>query len=215
MADTGFISAAIYEQFLMSRATVITEDLKKDPLTVNKFVQQTLPCLELEELSVESECPCAPPSGCTWFRTTLPIPTPLVELISVTGIGGNLSELIHYTYRDWEKVKFSLQSRIPAERNRAYYTIRNNYLYLLGNTHVKSVAISGVFYDPVETQRHPLCGEVFSDCKPFLDYPLYVDPSRYQQMLLLTFQSIGGMRSTAAFDSTNNTQPPTTIEPTR
>lgn len=211
ISDTGWFNAAIYESFLSARATLVRAEHEKDSAASNKYVLQNLGCLELEEVRTE-ECPCAPPSGCTWFRTTLPIPLPIGELHSVTSIGGNLQKLKHYTYRDWHTIKFSLQARNEAERTRGYYTIKNSYIYL-ASPKVHAVSISGVFYDPVETQRHPQCG-VSSTCQPFLDYPIYIDPAHYQALLISTYQLISGMKAKAPLDTKNNAQQAVTSEPT-
>lgn len=214
VADAEWFPAAIYEQFIAARATDILEELLKDASTPNKFVQQTIGCVALERVRVE-ECPCAPPSGCTWLRTTLPIPVVIGDIISVSGIGGNLEMLQSYTYRDWQTVKFSLESRLPAERTRGYFCIRNNYLYVIQKTSptLKALAIAALFYDPVEVQRFPQCSLTFDRCKPFLDYPLYIDPAKYQKLLASTFQLATGMKRGALLDTTNNAQPPIQPEP--
>ncbi len=214
-ADNGWFPASIYEQFLASRATDILEVLTKEKSTVNKFVQQTLGCIEFEETPVE-ECPCAPPSGCTWFKSSRPLPNIIGDMIAVTAIGGNLEKLEHYTYCDWQAVKFRLNSRIPAERTRGYYCIRNHHIYILVKSKIRALSIAAIFYDPVEAQRYPLCGQVPSRCNSFVDdYDLYIDPGKYQKLLATTFQLITGMRNGAVLDTTNNAQPAVAKEPTR
>lgn len=205
-ADGSFWGASIYSSFLASRATDILEELRRDDSTIKKSTQQTIGCLAMEEAPVE-ECPCAPPSGCTWFKSKLPLPQYIGDLLSVTAIGGNLKELEHFTYRDWTSVKFSLQSRIKAERERGYYAIRNNYLYIITKG-VKVVSVSGLFYDPPEVQRFPNCGETTDYCSPFLDFSLCIDPAKYQKLLAMTAQFVQGMRGQAPLDTTNNAQPP-------
>lgn len=211
-ADNGYYSGAIYESFLSARATLVQAEQIKDLSSLNKFVVQNVGCIKLQEVRVE-ECPCAPPSGCTWFRTEIPIPLPIGDLHSVTSIGGNLEELQHFTYRPWHTIKFSLNARNPAERTRGYYTVKNNYLYVV-SSQIKAVSLSGVFFDPVETQRHPQC-EPFSDCLPFLDFPIYIDPAHLQTIVISTFQLISGMRANAPLDTRNNFQPAAGIEPVK
>lgn len=214
VADDGWFSGVVYEQCLAARAMDISEEIKNDKSTINKFTQQHLSCEALEVVPVE-DCPCAPPSGCTWRRTKTEIPTPIGTLIAVTGIGGNLEELKSYTYRDWYSIKYSLNAILEAERNRGYYTIKHGQIYLVGDDHLKAIAVSGIFYDPVEAARRPKCGESFSDCSPFLDYNLYIDPAKYQKILATTFQLIKGLQGGAFLDTTLNSQPPTQNEPVR
>lgn len=214
-ADAGWFPGAVYGQFLAARAQDILEDVTLHPNAPNKFVQQTLGCVMLEEARVE-ECPCAPPSGCTWLRTAEPLPTPIGDLIAVTGIGGNLEKLDHLTYRDWTNMKFTLQSRIPAERRRTYYTLRNNYLYAIGPSNLlKAVAVAGMFFDPVEAQRGPDCQGKTDYCTPFMDFAVYIDPAKIMKLLATTYQLIAGMAGKAPLDTTNNAQPAPGTEPYR
>lgn len=213
-SDHGYFPAAVFEQYLAARAIDILETLTKEATDINKSTQQTLGCLALEEVPVE-DCPCAPPSGCTWRRTELPTPAVIGQILAVTAIGGNLELLQHFTYRDWDKVKFSLQSRIKAERTRGYYCIRNNYIYVVTPLPLKAIAVSAIFYDPVETQRYPQCGKPAEVCEPFLDYPLYIDPAKHQKLIATTFQVIAGLRGDAPLDTTNNAQPAVVPEPPR
>lgn len=214
-ADAGWFAGAVYDQFLAARAMDIRADQARDPRNPNPFTQQVMGCLLLEEVPVE-ECPCAPPSGCTWLRTTLPLPTPIGELQAVTGIGGNLERLEHYSYRDWATVKYSLTARLPAERTRGYYTLRNNFLYIV-TPHItrKTVAVTGVFYDPVEVQRGYQCDGSVDLCTPFLDFPVFIEPDKIQKLLATTYQLIVGMSNAAPLDTTNNAVPAVGAEPTR
>lgn len=212
-SEGDFWGAALHSQFLASRATDILEELRRDDSTIKKSTQQTIGCIAMEEAPVE-ECPCAPPSGCTWFKSVLPIPQYIGDLLSVTAIGGNLGQLEHYTYRDWTSVKYSLKSRVKAERERGYYCIRNNHLFIISRG-VKVVSVSGLFYDPPEVQRFPNCGGTTDYCSPFLDFPLYIDPAKYQKLLAMTAQVIQGLRGQAPLDTTNNAQPPRGQEPVR
>lgn len=212
-ADTGWYGGAVYDQFLAARAQDIQEELMRDPSRPNKFVQQTIGCVLLEEAPVE-ECPCAPPSGCVWLRSAKELPTPIGDLIAVSAIGGNLERLENYTYRDWTSVKYTLQSRIQAERMRGYYCLRNNFLYIITpHADRKAAAVAGIFYDPVEVQRAYQCDGSVDLCTPFLDFPVFIDPGKLQKLLATTYQLISGLSNNAPFDATNNANPALGIEP--
>lgn len=211
-ADIGWFPGAVYSQFLAARANDILQEYNKDPQRVNVYEKQSLGCVLLLEVRTE-EAPCAPPSGCTWQRSVLPLPTAIRPLLSVTGIGGNLELLKTYSYREWDKIKYSLQARIEAERYRGYFTIQNNYIYVLDPEKPRGIAISGVFYEPVEVQRIPPCNGPVDICSPFLDYSLFIDPGKYQMLLASTFQLIQAMAARAPLDTTNNTQPAVIPEP--
>lgn len=200
VVDTGWFSAGMFVNILAARAALAGHLKKTDPSQISKYMEYTMGCVRLEEERVEN-CPCAPPSGCTWFAAD--IPTPIGDITSVAGIGGNLKQLKNYTYRDWKQMKFTLEAIIPAERERGYYTERNNRLFLISKGHEEFVSVAANWYDPVEVQRWPSCNTV-DPCKPFMDYNLYI-PSEYADAVLkAAFEVMTGMRRIAKFDSKND-----------
>lgn len=213
-ADNGWFPGAIYGQFLAARASDILEEWRRDPTTVNKFVQQTIGCIEFEEVRVE-ECPCAPPSGCTWYRSTLPVPSIIGEVIALTAIGGNLQKLQHFQYTDWTDVKWRLMSRIPAERTLGRYCLRNDYVYIIQANKIRAAAMAAMFYDPVEVQRFPVCGKAPDRCNSFIEYGLFIDPGKYQKLIATTYQAMVGLGARGLFDATNNAQPAVAVEPVK
>jgi hypothetical protein len=211
VTDTGWFYAQIYDELLMSRSAAAFQLMKTDPEHPPVDMIQTLGCVELTEAAVE-ECPCAPPSGCTWWKTDI-LPPPVGEYHSVTGIGGNLEQLTHYQYRDWTQVKYSLNSRIEAERFRPYYTRRNNRVYVIQRQQVQRIAISSIFYDPVEVQRYRQCAGEAEPCRPFMDYDFYISPELEQIVVSAAAAAITGFRNVAPSDTSNNARPPQGQEP--
>lgn len=209
--DTGWLLAAIYEQVLISRSFVIAQEREVSPHDVSAWSEQTIGCLEMEEVPIE-ECPCAPPSGCKWFRTIVDVPDPIGDFKAVTGIGGNLGKIKLYTYRDWFTIKYSLDARLEAERDRSYYTKKNRKIYVAGEGHGEPISITGIFYDPIEVQRLPACGGKVDDCKPFLDYEIFIDPTILNTVLGGAIKTLIGEKSVAKYDNTNNANPPNSIE---
>lgn len=212
--ETGWLAAAVYEKVLVSRAAAITEEIQATPHEVSLWSEQTIGCIEMEEVPIE-ECPCAPPSGCKWFRTIIDVPEPIGDFKAVSGIGGNLGKLKSYSYRDWTAIKYSQAARLEAERSLSYYTKKNKRIYIAGEGHGEPISITGIFFDPIEVQRLPACGGKVNDCKPFLDYEMYIDPTILNSVLGATVKSLVGERSVAKFDNTNNANPPTGIEPVK
>jgi hypothetical protein len=208
-SEGAWLLSAIYDQILLVRSAAIQEI--EDPFGTAKFSEQTIGCLEMEEVPTE-ECPCAPPSGCKWFRTILDVPEPILDYKAVTSIGGNLGNLTIYTYRDWYQIQFSLHARLEAERERPYYTKKNRKIYVAGKGHGEPISVTSIFYDPIEVQRLPLCGGIIDDCKPFLDYPIYIDPSLKNAIIGGVVKQMIGFRSPAGHDTTTNAQPAHGIE---
>jgi hypothetical protein len=211
--DTGWLLASTYEQLLIVRAAFIESERKQDPAAA-KWAEQTIGCLQMEEVPTE-ECPCLPPSGCKWFRTIQDVPEPIGDYTMITGVGGNLSNLTIYTYRPWNQIQYAFHSRIEAERTRSYWTKKNRKIYIAGQGHGEPIAVTGPFYDPPEIQRFPTCGEKVNDCKPFLDYNIYIDSASLNPILGGVVKNIVTMRSPSGYDNTNNANPPQGQEPVK
>lgn len=208
----GWLLGAMYDQVLLARAAVIVET--DDPFGTAKWAEQTIGCFLMEEVPIE-ECPCAPPSGCKWFRTIIDVPEPVIDYKAVTGIGGSLADLTIYTYKDWYSIQYAFHARLEAERERSYYTKKNKRIYVAGKGHGEPLSITSIFYDPIEVQRLPTCGETLDDCKPFLDYPIYIDPTLKTAIIGGAIRNMIGMRSPAGHDTTTNAQPAHGIEPVK
>lgn len=134
-----------------ARARLIKEKLKREELS--KFNYQTIPCIQLESVD-QSECPCAPKSGCTFLRTVEPIPKALA-IISVTSLLGNIS----YNYVGWDKMRYKTVGRFAAAQNKPYYTIKDvgdgAHLYLYNSKHQKKISVTAIFEDPLDVQCFP------------------------------------------------------------
>lgn len=200
VTDTGWYYADLYVKLLATRAALYTKLHDMDPYTVNKYMQQTLGCVELNEAYLH-ECPCAPPPKCTWFVGN--IPTPIGPLLSVNGVGMNLHSIPHYTYCEWTNFKYVLKSRNIAERERGYYTEKNGKLYIISPNHEKVISVSGVWYDPVEAQRSFGC-DAKGNCAPFLDFDFYIPPEYAQMVVAATMDVQMGLKKVARFDVKND-----------
>ncbi len=203
VVDTGWFPAALYVQILAARAALAQKLLEIDPGTVNKYMQQTLDGIALREASIHSY-PCAPPSECTWFEGDLP--APVGRLVAVTGIGMQLADLTHYTYREWTELKYTFKSRYEGERTRGYYTEMNNKIFVVSKKHEEVIRPAGIFYDPVEAERSYKCTGP-ETCKRFLDYPLYIAPEHVQLILSAVIEFVSGARRVTKYDFKNDAIP--------
>lgn len=203
VVDTGWFYADLYVKLLASRAALYLKLHEMDPTVANKYMQQTLGCIKLKEAPLHS-CPCAPPPDCTWFEAD--IPTPIGQIISVSGIGMQLHDITHYTYCEWNHFKYVLQARNPAERTRGYYTEKNNKLYLISSKHEEVISIGAVWYDPIEAQRQYGC-DAKGLCLPFLDFDFYLPPEYVQMVVAATLEVQLGNKKVAKFDFKNDAVP--------
>lgn len=203
VVDTGWFGAALYVQVLATRAALYMALNKQDPSKVSKYMQQTLGCIKLREAPLHT-CPCAPPPDCTWFEAN--IPAPVGPIITVTGIGMQLHDLTHYTYMEWSHMKYVVKARNKAERERGYYTEKNNKLYLISKKHESVISVGMVAYDPVEAQRNYGC-DAKGHCAPFLDFDFYIPPEYVEAVIAATMEVVTGMRKVAKFDFKNDAIP--------
>jgi hypothetical protein len=84
-----------------------------------------------------------------------------------------------------------------------------------GKGHGEPISVTSIFYDPIEVQRLPTCGGITDDCKPFLDYPIYIDPSLKSTIIGSAISNMINMRAPAGHDTTTNAQPAQAPEPVK
>src|SRR5690606_11230623 len=161
--DNAWSNRALLSQFNHYRAQLIDQELDRNPNSY-RHARQTIPCIPLERVD-KNECPCAPASGCSWRKTKFKLPKPIGKLITVDSIDGS----IKYSYVDWDSVKYKFSSRIPADRSRPYYTIKNGYLYLHNDIHKRYVTVTATWADPLLIQTYPDCKGELDPCVKKLD----------------------------------------------
>lgn len=164
-----FPKKLIYYYLSIFRNSVLYEETKKRK-DVDLTLQQTIPCIELKEIDVVGDCPCAPEKGCMWLKSVEPIPD-LMNMKPDTVI--TLDGLIKFEYVEWFRFSHVLCSRYEGIRKNPYYTFRNVkgrfHLYIYANseltktTQLERIALTGIFKDPLDVINFPVCG-----IKPFI-----------------------------------------------
>lgn len=197
--DSSVSSRFILYHLLRIRSYIIKEKWKaRDYLS--KFNLQTIPCIPLEEVD-QAECPCTPMSGCTFLRTRMRIPVPITDFRSVTSIDGQIT----YTYVEWDKFKYKLQSRIRANQDAPYYTFKTHgdgtYLYVHNDIHKKYITTTAPFENPIDVQLFPSCDEDINrqiKCKRPLDLEFILDPNLFALMQELFLAKIYRLQNPVA-----------------
>lgn len=168
-------------------------------------IELTLPCIALKKIDMV-ECPCAPASGCYFFKSTHPIPKILSGLpnnVSLVHLTKNQKNYGIFTYVDWYNFEDKINSRITAQANQPYYTMKNinsdRHLYVYANVkeypNLKAVSMSAIFNDPLEVAAFPTCGEkVFNLCSP-LDEEFIIEEEIKSKVFELTFNGLAAMRN--------------------
>lgn len=158
---------------LRARSGVLKAKLDDKRSRVSHFNKQTLTCIPMEKLDI-NECPCAPPSGCDFFRSKYAIPEPLSRFLIIDNIIGNKD----IDYLEWGQFRTKLNSRFEQEKVAPYWTLRNHregtYLYLY-NYPEKFVTVTSIFEHPIDVFLFPDCEGKVDKCKQYLDLPFIID----------------------------------------
>lgn len=179
----------------------------------------TKPCILFNEIDVV-ECPCAPASGCTFYKSVDPIPDIIGgKPIAVTTVDGSHS----YDYVNWQDFKIKLKSRLLVERVQPYYTIRtiNNetYIYLYSSNKIsdpKAAALVFVPYDIIEAAYMKSCDDEQPNmCSP-LDESFTIKRELIPRIFELTLNSLlNSKRFATGADIFNNDNNDTKVQITK
>ena len=212
--DSRLSARHIYSKILTARAKLITQKINKRQ-KVSQWTYQTLNCVELIKAE-PYECPCLPSIGCTILRTKEELPKPLTGLLdghviqSVTSLEGSLL----FSETSWETKKYKKGSKYTA--NKPDFFIRNNYLYITSKGAPKSIAITGLFEDPIEVEDYPgICKEEkceegtpennCPECMSYLDKELPIDKDMIETLIEIAVQELISVFSQSKEDMSNNT----------
>ena len=157
----------------------------------------TLPCLELQEVSISECCTYADP--CTIARTKEHLPRisegnyqyVIQGVYSINAMGGQGKKIKEITINRYLNLL-----KLPIIRKEEYFWISDNYLYVT-NPLLEAVRISAFFEEDVPNSlRYPDCGcgnaEVTDEdwCKNPLDREYGLPGYLYKQVLTLTSQNL-------------------------
>ena len=134
------------------RAMLIGQSLaKKDDL--NDTWLQTISCMELE-LADATEC-CLAPSDCYVLKTVEKLPSTIDTwranwVVSVTTADGTpISKSNQFSNRYQKYNKYTGTSR--------YYYLKNDYVYIVNDTLLEMINVTGLFQDPMDLADFTSC----------------------------------------------------------
>lgn len=189
----------VYYYLNMFRNTVSFEKRFGDWLSgIDEGILITIPCVELKELDVTSDCPCAPAKGCTWLKTKHSFPK------SMSGIPHSvllIDGFTNFTYVQWTQFEDKVvNARLEAQRREPHFTVRNidsqHHIYLYTNSpHTESgdlisVAVTLVPKNPLEVYEFPVCGKKPNEsCSP-LDQEFTIEEELQTIVFERTFNAL-------------------------
>lgn len=181
--ETSLSDLAIYDELITSRAVIIKDRFKKEPLPQEMYI--TLPCITLEEVDA-NECNLVPPSGCKVLKSTCALPAYL-KIKAVTSLLGN----IKFNIVPWDGLQAKLSNPIESIAKAPYAAFRTIngkiWLYILNDTNLKVVSTEIVPEDVVEAAQ--FCGDKDALCNP-METPWSTAGHLTNPILKLTWDTI-------------------------
>lgn len=173
----------IYFHMTNARAELYYQTRRQNQLEGNyEDYTEVIPCIELKEVDLV-ECPCAPPSGCTWMKSIIPLPRFVGSRpTNVTTLDG----MDRYTFTEWSMFKIKTNNRILAANMGMRYTVKTlgneQWIYTLIKKEKDGIPIkaqyamlSGVPIDPMEIALYPVCGKKMRDPCNILDLNFIIE----------------------------------------
>lgn len=191
IADHIYSRRHIYNKLVSARSRLLYQEANKKK-NLTQWNYQTLPCIELI-LVPQHNCPCYKPVGCGILRSKHKIPKPLIGLYGA---------LVHSVYtidgsRKLNEVSINAVNSLKGNKysqNTLAYFIQNDYLYIVSNTLLKVITLTGLFEDPLEAANFPnACGEDCVDCNNCRDYlneDFPIDNNLIDVLIELTLQEL-------------------------
>lgn len=165
---------------------------------IDEGIILTIPCVELVEVDVTSECPCAPAKGCTWLKSVHQIPKSLTGIPhAVITIDGSTS----FDYVQWTQFEDKVvNARIEAQQVQPFFTVRNinskHNIYLYTNSpktesgDLIRVAVALIPKNPLEVYEFPVCGKKPNEsCSP-LDQEFTIEEELQPVVFERTFNAL-------------------------
>jgi hypothetical protein len=205
----------VYYYLNMFRNAVSYEKRLGDSMSnLDEGILLTIPCIELQEVDVTSECPCAPAKGCTWLKSVHPIPKSISGVPhSVLTIDGSTS----FDYVQWTQFEDKVvNARLEAQKIQPSFTVRNinsaHHIYLYTNSpqtesgDLISVAVALVPKNPLEVYAFPVCGKKPNEsCSP-LDQEFTIEEELQTVVFERTFNALMAVQNSGTgADILNNT----------
>ena len=211
--DSGWSQRQVLFHLIRYRAALIQQK-EEAGKKLSRFNYQTIPCIPLIETDV-NECPCAPASGCKFLKTKWILPKPVSHFKSITSIDGGIT----YSFVEWDKFKYKINSRFESQSTKPYYTTKNTgsgvYIYVYNDQHKEFITPTSIFENPIDVQRYPDCEGKVEICIKPLDLEWIMDPDLLMAVYDLSFRNLFRIKSMVSDlmnndndDNIRNQQPP-------
>jgi len=191
--DTSFTDELIYALLLDARNLILYRHLRRQKRYKSRLLYKTI-CMPLEKSS-QIPCECIPGDSCMALRSKYKIPS-YINLGSTDGLKvTSMDGLTRYDLTEVNLGKYTKYKRTNALK--AYGTIYNDYLYLIGypDNRLAGVLVKMIPEDPAELDNIGFCdenGEGEDTCfNPFED-TFNMEGHLIESMIRMTIEKLGG-----------------------
>lgn len=205
--DFKWPNRLIYFHLINQRADIYYQTRKQNNIEGNyEDYTEVLPCVAMQEIDLV-ECPCAPPSGCTFMKSVLPLPKFVgASPISVTTVDGRR----RFDRTEWEYFPYEVNNRIAAANKSLLYTDRTIgnerwlYTFITNEMKPQGVMVAGIPVDPMEVALYPICGKEQKEICNILDLQFIIEKRLTNLLFDTTFKKLIGINNATRIGDTKN-----------
>lgn len=185
------------------RATLITQKHKKNQ-KLSDFNYQDIPCITLS-MSTIDDCDCVPEDiACKYMRSNIEIPEILMGrnkfLGYCTDMFGNNIDIVDFQSTKYDKFSFTKKDTVKA-------FIRNRKLFIVNNTELEKVSLTGIFYDPTDLASID-CGDNTTMCFDPLEQAFPMEKDLADTLFKMSYEDFVKYSMQVPQDKTNNASTP-------
>jgi hypothetical protein len=181
--DSRLTSRHIYKALMSSRSTLLRDqDTRNQEIGIWSY--QTLPCVELEKVTVK---------GCTVLRSKLQLPSfiqgmgrSLVK--SVTTLDGS----IRFDRDEFENLKYNVGLKYTSNKP-SYYLSPEGFIFISSMTLLRAIPVVALFNDPIEAYMFPsYCNTDCPECScvDFREKPFPFDDNLMTPLMQLASKEL-------------------------
>jgi len=209
--DSRLTTRHIYSALLNARSELVRQQSNKNQ-KINRWVYQTLPCIELEKVKLTDIAGIPDNNGCVILRSKSKLPKLISDMSktlirSITDLEG--TEI--FTNTEFETNKYNKGNKYTSNNYKSY--IRDGRLFITVLKERKAITLEGLFEDPIEVYRFPNICEPCTECQckanEDIDFP--IDRSLLRTLGLLANKELIAMMKQMTEDTTNNAKDDTQV----
>lgn len=153
--DESFTDEQVGFWIDVTRAQLIKQAVDKGK-SINPDIIQTIPCLDVHHVDA-SECPGCEEVGCLILRTDVQLPNAVESQYKnlITRVASMRIGSIPFTFMSYERAVYTGHNPFTKDIPKAF--LKDGYIYLLSNSFVQQISVSGVWEQPEDLDKYSTC----------------------------------------------------------